>query len=105
MAIEAGPPPKPFGREPAALDLAPMRAALALARRGLGTVWPNPSVGCVIVKDRHVIGRGWTGRGGRPHGETEALRRAGAAARGATAYVTLEPCSHWGQTPPCAEPT
>jgi diaminohydroxyphosphoribosylaminopyrimidine deaminase/5-amino-6-(5-phosphoribosylamino)uracil reductase len=80
-----------------------MRAALALARRGLGTVWPNPTVGCVIVKDRHVIGRGWTGRGGRPHGETEALRRAGAAARGATAYVTLEPCSHWGKTPPCAD--
>ena len=84
-------------------DLAMMRAALALARRGLGTTWPNPSVGCVIVKNRHVIGRGWTGRGGRPHGEREALRRAGAAAQGATTYVTLEPCSHWGKTPPCAD--
>ena len=80
-----------------------MRAALALARRGLGISWPNPSVGCVIVKDGHVVGRGWTGRGGRPHGESEALRRAGVAAEGATAYVTLEPCSHWGQTPPCAD--
>ena len=80
-----------------------MRAALMLARRGLGTTWPNPSVGCVIVKDGHVVGRGWTGRGGRPHGETEALRRAGTAAQGAIAYVTLEPCSHWGKTPPCAD--
>ena len=80
-----------------------MRTALMLARRGLGTTWPNPSVGCVIVKDGHVVGRGWTGRGGRPHGETEALRRAGSAAQGATAYVTLEPCSHWGKTPPCAD--
>src|SRR3954464_1293997 len=84
-------------------DLTHMRAALALARRGLGTTWPNPSVGCVIVNHGHVVGRGWTGRGGRPHGETEALRRAGAAAHGAAAYVTLEPCSHWGKTPPCAD--
>src|SRR3954464_4994932 len=84
-------------------DLTHMRAALALARRGLGTTWPNPSVGCVIVNHGHVVGRGWTGRGGRPHGEREALRRAGAAAQGATAYVTLEPCSHWGKTPPCAD--
>jgi diaminohydroxyphosphoribosylaminopyrimidine deaminase/5-amino-6-(5-phosphoribosylamino)uracil reductase len=80
-----------------------MRAALSLARRGLGTVWPNPSVGCVIVKEGRVAGRGWTQPGGRPHGETEALRRAGEAARGATAYVTLEPCCHWGQTPPCVD--
>ncbi|HEU0216689.1 MAG TPA: bifunctional diaminohydroxyphosphoribosylaminopyrimidine deaminase/5-amino-6-(5-phosphoribosylamino)uracil reductase RibD [Stellaceae bacterium] len=80
-----------------------MRAALALARRGLGTTWPNPAVGCVIVKDGRVLGRGWTQRGGRPHAETEALARAGAAARGATAYVSLEPCSHHGKTPPCAE--
>ncbi len=81
-----------------------MRAALGLARRGLGETWPNPAVGCVIARqdaDRQVVGRGWTGRGGRPHAETEALRRAGAMALGATAYVTLEPCSHQGQTPPC----
>ena len=80
-----------------------MQAALALAGRGLGNVWPNPAVGCVIVKDGIVVGRGWTQPGGRPHAETEALARAGAAARGATAYVTLEPCSHQGQTGPCAD--
>jgi len=80
-----------------------MGAALALARRGLGNTWPNPAVGCILVKDGQVIGRGWTQPGGRPHAETEALARAGAAARGATAYVTLEPCSHWGRTPPCCE--
>ena len=80
-----------------------MRAALVLARRGLGQVWPNPSVGCVIVKDRHVVGRGWTQQGGRPHAETEAIKRAGDATRGATAYVTLEPCSHHGESPPCAD--
>jgi len=80
-----------------------MRTALALARRGLGTVWPNPAVGCVIVNDGRVVGRGWTQPGGRPHGETEALRRAGEAARGAVAYVSLEPCCHWGQTPPCVD--
>jgi diaminohydroxyphosphoribosylaminopyrimidine deaminase/5-amino-6-(5-phosphoribosylamino)uracil reductase len=86
-----------------ARDLARMRAALALARRGLGSTWPNPAVGCVIVNDGRVAGRGWTQKGGRPHAETEALARAGAAARGATAYVSLEPCSHHGKTPPCAE--
>jgi diaminohydroxyphosphoribosylaminopyrimidine deaminase/5-amino-6-(5-phosphoribosylamino)uracil reductase len=80
-----------------------MRAALALACRGLGTVWPNPAVGCAIVNEGRVVGRGWTQPGGRPHGETEALGRAGEAARGATAYVTLEPCCHWGQTPPCVD--
>ncbi len=80
-----------------------MRAALALARRGLGTVWPNPAVGCVIVRDGRVVGRGWTQPGGRPHAETEALAMAGKAAGGATAYVTLEPCAHHGKTPPCAE--
>ncbi|WP_254453706.1 bifunctional diaminohydroxyphosphoribosylaminopyrimidine deaminase/5-amino-6-(5-phosphoribosylamino)uracil reductase RibD [Siccirubricoccus sp. G192] len=80
-----------------------MRAALGLARRGLGNTWPNPAVGCVIVRDEQVVGRGWTQPGGRPHAETEALARAGAAARGATAYVTLEPCSHWGRTPPCCD--
>lgn len=84
-------------------DLLHMRAALSLARRGLGNAWPNPAVGCVLVKDGRVIGRGWTQPGGRPHAETEALRRAGEAARGATAYVTLEPCSHHGRTPPCCE--
>jgi diaminohydroxyphosphoribosylaminopyrimidine deaminase/5-amino-6-(5-phosphoribosylamino)uracil reductase len=84
-------------------DLRSMRAALALARRGLGTVWPNPAVGCVIVNRGRVVGRGWTQPGGRPHGETEALDRAGEAARGATAYVSLEPCCHWGRTPPCAD--
>ena len=84
-------------------DRAMMQAALALARRGLGNVWPNPAVGCVVVKEGCVAGRGWTQPGGRPHAETEALARAGQTARGATAYVTLEPCSHWGQTPPCAD--
>ena len=78
-----------------------MRAALALARRGLGRVAPNPAVGCVIARDGKVLGRGWTQPGGRPHAETEALARAAAAAEGATAYVTLEPCSHHGKTPPC----
>jgi diaminohydroxyphosphoribosylaminopyrimidine deaminase/5-amino-6-(5-phosphoribosylamino)uracil reductase len=84
-------------------DIGHMRAALALARRNLGAVWPNPAVGCVLVRDGVVVGRGWTQPGGRPHAETEALARAGAAAAGATAYVTLEPCSHHGQTPPCAD--
>jgi diaminohydroxyphosphoribosylaminopyrimidine deaminase/5-amino-6-(5-phosphoribosylamino)uracil reductase len=79
-----------------------MRAALALARRGLGETAPNPSVGCVIVANNRVVGRGHTQPGGRPHAETEALKQAGAAARGATVYVTLEPCSHTGKTPPCA---
>ncbi len=80
-----------------------MRAALALARRGLGTVWPNPTVGCVLVNDGVVVGRGWTQQGGRPHGETEALARSGARAKGATAYVSLEPCCHHGKTPPCTD--
>src|SRR5580700_3393612 len=87
----------------APFDLPHMRAALALARRGLGSTWPNPAVGCVIVNDGRVVGRGWTQKGGRPHAETEALQRAGVAAKGATAYVSLEPCSHHGKTPPCAE--
>jgi diaminohydroxyphosphoribosylaminopyrimidine deaminase/5-amino-6-(5-phosphoribosylamino)uracil reductase len=78
-----------------------MQAALALARRGLGNAWPNPAVGCVLVRDGAVVGRGWTQPGGRPHAETEALARAGEAARGADAHVTLEPCSHFGRTPPC----
>jgi diaminohydroxyphosphoribosylaminopyrimidine deaminase/5-amino-6-(5-phosphoribosylamino)uracil reductase len=80
-----------------------MRAALALAARGLGRTWPNPAVGSVIVRDGIVVGRGWTQPGGRPHAETEALGRAGEAARGATAYVSLEPCAHTGKTPPCAD--
>jgi diaminohydroxyphosphoribosylaminopyrimidine deaminase/5-amino-6-(5-phosphoribosylamino)uracil reductase len=80
-----------------------MQLALALGRRGLGRTWPNPAVGALIVHDGEIVGRGWTQPGGRPHAETEALRRAGHAARGATLYVTLEPCSHQGQTPPCAD--
>jgi diaminohydroxyphosphoribosylaminopyrimidine deaminase/5-amino-6-(5-phosphoribosylamino)uracil reductase len=84
-----------------------MRAALALGRRGMGTTAPNPAVGCVVVQgrgeDARVVGRGWTARGGRPHAETVALARVGAAARGATAYVSLEPCSHHGGTPPCVD--
>ena len=80
-----------------------MAAALALGRRGLGLVRPNPAVGCVLAHGGRVVGRGWTQPGGRPHAETEALARAGAAAGGATCYVTLEPCSHRGRTLPCAD--
>jgi diaminohydroxyphosphoribosylaminopyrimidine deaminase/5-amino-6-(5-phosphoribosylamino)uracil reductase len=83
-------------------DIRFMRLAFALGRRGLGRAWPNPAVGAVVVKDGVIIGRGWTQPGGRPHAETEALAHAGDAARGATMYVTLEPCSHQGKTPPCA---
>ncbi|WPY93088.1 bifunctional diaminohydroxyphosphoribosylaminopyrimidine deaminase/5-amino-6-(5-phosphoribosylamino)uracil reductase RibD [Limimaricola variabilis] len=80
-----------------------MALALSLGRRGLGRVWPNPNVGCVIVRDGRIVGRGRTADDGRPHAETQALAQAGDAARGATAYVTLEPCAHHGRTPPCAE--
>jgi len=80
-----------------------MALALTLARRGLGRTAPNPPVGCVLVKDGRAVGRGWTQPAGRPHAEAEALRRAGDAAKGATAYVTLEPCNHHGATPPCTE--
>lgn len=91
-----------------------MRCALALARRGSGRTWPNPAVGCVLVREDldpeqsartggRVVGRGWTQPGGRPHAETEALARAGDLARCATAYVTLEPCNHHGETGPCSE--
>lgn len=80
-----------------------MALALSLGARGLGRVWPNPAVGCVIVQAGRIYGRGWTAPGGRPHAETQALAQAGQAARGATAYVSLEPCAHHGRTPPCAE--
>ncbi|OKO84006.1 bifunctional diaminohydroxyphosphoribosylaminopyrimidine deaminase/5-amino-6-(5-phosphoribosylamino)uracil reductase RibD [Bradyrhizobium sp. AS23.2] len=79
-----------------------MQLALALGKRGQGRTWPNPAVGAVVVKDGVIVGRGWTQPGGRPHAEPEALRRAGEA-RGATLYVTLEPCSHFGKSPPCAD--
>ncbi len=87
----------------AAADIRFMAAALALGRRGLGRTAPNPSVGSVVVKDGIVVGRGCTEPGGRPHAEPLALAQAGEAARGATLYVTLEPCSHHGATPPCCE--
>ncbi|MBK5933197.1 diaminohydroxyphosphoribosylaminopyrimidine deaminase [Rhodovulum imhoffii] len=80
-----------------------MALALSLGARGQGRTWPNPSVGCVIVKDGRILGRGWTGPGGRPHAEVVALEQAGGAACGATAYISLEPCAHHGKTPPCAE--
>ncbi|MEM1363822.1 MAG: bifunctional diaminohydroxyphosphoribosylaminopyrimidine deaminase/5-amino-6-(5-phosphoribosylamino)uracil reductase RibD [Pseudomonadota bacterium] len=80
-----------------------MAHALVLGRRGLGRTWPNPAVGCVIVKEGRVVGRGSTALGGRPHAEPIALSHAGRAAKGATAYVTLEPCAHHGKTPPCTE--
>ncbi|HPD82494.1 MAG: bifunctional diaminohydroxyphosphoribosylaminopyrimidine deaminase/5-amino-6-(5-phosphoribosylamino)uracil reductase RibD [Alphaproteobacteria bacterium] len=84
-------------------DLWHMKSALNLARTGLGLTWPNPSVGCVIIKDGHVVGRGRSGDGGRPHAETVALNMAGKHAKGAFVYVTLEPCAHHGKTPPCAQ--
>ena len=84
-------------------DMRFMALALDLGRRGLGRTAPNPAVGAVIVKDGVIVGRGWTQDGGRPHAEVEALNRAKRAARGATMYVTLEPCSHQGETPPCAD--
>ncbi len=80
-----------------------MALALSLGQRGQGKCWPNPAVGCVIVRNGRIVGRGWTRPGGRPHAEIVALDQAGAAARGATAYVSLEPCAHHGKTPPCAE--
>lgn len=85
------------------IDERHMAHALRLAARGLGNVWPNPAVGCVLVRDGLVVGRGWTQPGGRPHAEVRALQEAGPQAAGATAYVTLEPCAHHGKTPPCAE--
>ena len=80
-----------------------MALALALGRRGLGRAWPNPAVGAVVVGGGQIVGRGWTQAGGRPHAEIEALRRTGTLAHGATLYVTLEPCSHHGKSPPCAD--
>ncbi len=84
-------------------DHAWMALALQLARKGLYSTHPNPRVGCVIIKDGELIGEGWHVRAGEPHAEVHALRQAGDRAQGATAYVTLEPCSHHGRTPPCAE--
>jgi diaminohydroxyphosphoribosylaminopyrimidine deaminase/5-amino-6-(5-phosphoribosylamino)uracil reductase len=84
-------------------DIAHMRSALALARRGVGNTWPNPSVGCVVVKDGRVVARAVTAPGGRPHAESAALDLAGKAVSGSTVFVTLEPCCHWGRTPPCTD--
>ncbi|HLO26617.1 MAG TPA: bifunctional diaminohydroxyphosphoribosylaminopyrimidine deaminase/5-amino-6-(5-phosphoribosylamino)uracil reductase RibD, partial [Geobacteraceae bacterium] len=80
-----------------------MKRAIALARRGVGKTSPNPAVGCVIVKDETIVGEGWHRKAGGPHAEALALRQAGAAVRGADVYVTLEPCAHYGKTPPCAD--
>jgi diaminohydroxyphosphoribosylaminopyrimidine deaminase/5-amino-6-(5-phosphoribosylamino)uracil reductase len=84
-------------------DEAHLREALALAERGRGTTHPNPKVGAVLVKGGRIVGRGWHRRAGGPHAEVEALRQAGGRARGATLYVTLEPCNHFGRTPPCVD--
>ena len=88
-----------------------MGLAIGLARRGMGNTWPNPAVGCVLVRPDlgtadnggRIVGRGWTQPGGRPHAETQALGRAGDLAKGATAYVSLEPCCHTGKTGPCTQ--
>ena len=90
---------KPFSPQ----DIAFMQLALDLAKQGEFTTTPNPSVGCVLVKDGEVVGKGFHAKAGEPHAEVMALREAGEKARGATAYVTLEPCSHFGRTPPCAK--
>jgi diaminohydroxyphosphoribosylaminopyrimidine deaminase / 5-amino-6-(5-phosphoribosylamino)uracil reductase len=92
-----------LSKETKAADQRFMQLALTLGRRGLGRTWPNPSVGAVVVKDGIIVGRGWTQPSGRPHAEPEALKRAGEAARGATLYATLEPCSHFGKSPPCVD--
>lgn len=79
-----------------------MRQALDLAKRALGQTYPNPAVGCVVVKDGAVVGEGFHPKAGMPHAEVYALRAAGSSAKGGTAYVTLEPCNHYGRTPPCS---
>jgi len=96
-------PVEPIVADAGADDARFMALAFTLGRRGLGNTWPNPAVGAVIVKDNVIVGRGWTQPGGRPHAEVEALRHAKKAAQGATMYVTLEPCSHQGKSPPCAD--
>ncbi|MDZ4821069.1 MAG: bifunctional diaminohydroxyphosphoribosylaminopyrimidine deaminase/5-amino-6-(5-phosphoribosylamino)uracil reductase RibD, partial [Planctomycetota bacterium] len=85
------------------LDLWHMSRAIELALQGEGQVEPNPMVGCVIARENEVVGEGWHSRFGAPHAEIEALRIAGKRAAGATLYVTLEPCSHFGKTPPCSQ--
>src|SRR3954470_17569145 len=86
-----------------AFDEAAMRRALELAQRGLYTTQPNPRVGAVLARDEEIVGEGWHERAGEPHAEPIAIREAGERARGATAYVTLEPCNHHGRTPPCVD--
>jgi diaminohydroxyphosphoribosylaminopyrimidine deaminase/5-amino-6-(5-phosphoribosylamino)uracil reductase len=89
--------------KPAAADQRYLQAAIRTGARGLGTTWPNPSVGAILVKDGHVISAGRTAAGGRPHAEQELLAVSGGAANGATLYISLEPCAHFGKTPPCAD--
>ncbi len=102
-ALDSGLAPGGAPRNDNSNDARFMQLAFTLGRRGLGNTWPNPAVGAVIVKDNVIVGRGWTQSGGRPHAEVEALRQARKNAQGATIYVTLEPCSHQGKSPPCAD--
>jgi diaminohydroxyphosphoribosylaminopyrimidine deaminase / 5-amino-6-(5-phosphoribosylamino)uracil reductase len=101
--MDSAPAPDGAPRNDKEDDARFMALAFTLGRRNLGRTWPNPAVGAVIVKDGVILGRGWTQSGGRPHAEVEALRQAKKTAQGATIYVTLEPCSHQGKTPPCAD--